>query len=242
MARGAYLFQQLHISELGSGCNCSLPLRLPRAQALSARGSLLPATGVLLPVLSSSCLQHLSHYLLLRPSPPSPFSSSPSPLRYLPPANNPGPSPLLKAYLLAFNALSALLWARLLFLTVWFILTPRTHAAHRTVFGHSASGQQPWASIAALADHLSGGYDFHGLGEATKYTQTLAIMEVVHAALGWVRSPVGTVASQVASRLWAVWGVVEPVMSVSWLWAVWELGREIWGRRWAKEGFGVEIR
>lgn len=127
----------------------------------------------------------------------------------------PGPSPLLRAYLLAFNALSALLWARLLFLTVWFIATPRPTSPHRTIFGQSASGQQPWASVAALADHLSGGYDFHGLGEATKWTQTLAVMEVVHAALGWVRSPVGTVASQVASRLWAVWGVVEPVRSVS---------------------------
>lgn len=42
-----------------------------------------------------------------------------------------------------------------------------------------------------------------------KWTQTLAVLEVVHAALGWVRSPLGTVASQVASRLWTVWGVVE---------------------------------
>ncbi|BEI80385.1 hypothetical protein CcaverHIS002_0109140 [Cutaneotrichosporon cavernicola] len=122
-------------------------------------------------------------------------------------------SPLLKSYLLAFNALSALLWARLLFLTLWFIATPRTTSAHRIIFGQTATGQQPWASVAALADHLSGGYDFHGLGEATKWTQTLAVLEVVHAALGWVRSPVGTVASQVASRLWAVWGVVEPVPS-----------------------------
>ncbi len=128
---------------------------------------------------------------------------------------NPAPSPLLKSYLLAFNALSALLWARLLFLTAWFILTPRTSSAHRTIFGQTAAGQQPWAAVAALADHLSGGYDFHGLGEATKWTQTLAVLEVLHAALGWVRSPVGTVASQVASRLWAVWGVVEPVPSVS---------------------------
>lgn len=58
-------------------------------------------------------------------------------------------------------------------------------------------------------NHLKGSYDYHNLGWWTKWTQTLAVLEVVHAALGWVRSPVGTVASQVASRLWTVWGVVE---------------------------------
>jgi very-long-chain (3R)-3-hydroxyacyl-CoA dehydratase len=35
--------------------------------------------------------------------------------------------------------------------------------------------------------------------------QTLAILEVVHAMLGFVRSPVGTTAMQVASRLFVAW-------------------------------------
>ena len=48
-----------------------------------------------------------------------------------------------------------------------------------------------------------------------KVTQSLAVLEVVHAALGWVRSPVATTAMQVASRLWSVWGVVEAASGVS---------------------------
>lgn len=116
----------------------------------------------------------------------------------------PGLSPT-KLYLIAFNTVSTLLWARLLVLVVWFILTPRADAAR---WAHAPP-------LRRLEKHLSGSYDFHGLGEATKYTQTLAVMEVVHAVLGLVRSPVGTVAGQVASRLWAVWGVVEMVPAVS---------------------------
>jgi len=38
--------------------------------------------------------------------------------------------------------------------------------------------------------------------------QTLAVLEVGHAALGVVRSPPGTTALQVASRLFVVWGVL----------------------------------
>lgn len=40
-------------------------------------------------------------------------------------------------------------------------------------------------------------------------------MEIVHALLGWVRSPVATTAAQVASRLWSVWAVAENFPSVS---------------------------
>jgi very-long-chain (3R)-3-hydroxyacyl-CoA dehydratase len=41
-----------------------------------------------------------------------------------------------------------------------------------------------------------------------KYSQTVALMEIVHAALGIVRSPVLITATQVASRLWILWGIV----------------------------------
>jgi hypothetical protein len=53
-----------------------------------------------------------------------------------------------------------------------------------------------------------------GLGNWVKVTQTLAVLDVVHAALGLVKSNVGTAASQVFSRLWAVWAVVEMVPEV----------------------------
>jgi very-long-chain (3R)-3-hydroxyacyl-CoA dehydratase len=45
--------------------------------------------------------------------------------------------------------------------------------------------------------------------------QTLAILEVVHSAVGLVRAPVVTTAAQVASRLWLVWGVLHLVPSVA---------------------------
>lgn len=47
------------------------------------------------------------------------------------------------------------------------------------------------------------------VGPLVAAVQSLAILEVVHAALGWVRSPVPTTAIQVASRLFMVWAVSE---------------------------------
>ncbi|WPT18042.1 Very-long-chain [Picochlorum sp. SENEW3] len=41
-----------------------------------------------------------------------------------------------------------------------------------------------------------------------KVSQSVAIMEVLHAAFGIVRSPVMITATQVASRLWILWGIV----------------------------------
>lgn len=50
---------------------------------------------------------------------------------------------------------------------------------------------------------------YGGVGQFTKWTQTLALLEVVHAAVGIVRAPVGTTVMQVSSRLLLVWGVVD---------------------------------
>jgi len=41
-----------------------------------------------------------------------------------------------------------------------------------------------------------------------KIAQTTAVMEILHAAVGIVRSPVIVTAIQVASRIWALWGIV----------------------------------
>ena len=51
-------------------------------------------------------------------------------------------------------------------------------------------------------------------------TQTAALLEVVHAGIGLVRSPVMTTLQQVASRIFIVWGIlyaapVETMQSVS---------------------------
>lgn len=171
--------------------------------------------------IASSRFPHHVHHAVPLPSPPQPQDAQEAGYDDSQrPKLTAGPGPILKAYLLAFNAISALAWGYLLYLTLWFILTPRSGGAQGSpgnyrILGQSARSKHPLSYVAKLANHLTGGYRFHGLGEATKWVQTLAVMEVVHAALGWVRSPVGTVASQVASRLWAVWGVVEMVPKVS---------------------------
>ncbi|KGB78099.2 hypothetical protein CNBG_4186 [Cryptococcus deuterogattii R265] len=122
----------------------------------------------------------------------------------------------LKLYLLAYNILSALLWGHLLFLTLSFLVT--SHNPSSLLGRLTKSFSSVSHSCSAWHDfvnHLKGSYDYHNLGWWTKWTQTLAVLEVVHAALGWVRSPVGTVASQVASRLWTVWGVVEAAPEIT---------------------------
>ncbi|KAF5835920.1 tyrosine phosphatase-like protein [Dunaliella salina] len=44
-----------------------------------------------------------------------------------------------------------------------------------------------------------------------KLVQTAAVLEVLHSAVGLVRSPVAITAMQVASRLWILWGILAPV-------------------------------
>ncbi|SPC65000.1 related to PHS1 - essential 3-hydroxyacyl-CoA dehydratase of the ER membrane [Ustilago sp. UG-2017b] len=61
--------------------------------------------------------------------------------------------------------------------------------------------------IANILERASNSHTF--VGSVVAIVQSLAILEVVHAAIGWVRSPVATTAIQVASRLFMVWGVTE---------------------------------
>ena len=73
-----------------------------------------------------------------------------------------------------------------------------------------------------------------GLGEWTKWTQTLAVLEVLHVALGLLHSSLFTTVIQIASRLLLVWGVCDrynaPRASVAYpamlfAWAVTEVCR-----------------
>ncbi|TKA29194.1 hypothetical protein B0A50_03704 [Salinomyces thailandicus] len=49
---------------------------------------------------------------------------------------------------------------------------------------------------------------YQGTGQWTKWTQTVAALEVVHAAIGLVRAPILTTLMQVASRFLLVWIIV----------------------------------
>lgn len=87
-------------------------------------------------------------------------------------------------YLLAYNAISFFLWSTVTLRAI--LLMP------------------------ALASHgkLYGIYD--ALFTFLRATQTLALLEIAHAALGLVRANPVTTAMQVASRLMLVWGVLTP--------------------------------
>jgi len=90
--------------------------------------------------------------------------------------------PLVTAYLLAYNLLAAAAWSYVLFLI----------GMHLAADG----------SIYTL---------YAPIHRALYFAQSLAILEVLHAMLGFVPSPVATTALQVASRLMLVWGIFYPV-------------------------------
>ncbi|OAA66009.1 phosphatase-like protein [Niveomyces insectorum RCEF 264] len=91
-------------------------------------------------------------------------------------------------YLTLYNFASALLW---------------TVVLGRTVFD---------ASVVALVAASSGVAPLAWVSPTTttfvRWTQTLALLEVVHALFGIVRAPLVTTAMQVASRLLLVWPVL----------------------------------
>jgi len=124
----------------------------------------------------------------------------------------------LKGYLLFYNILSCALWIQIFLLTVAYITTPHPAPASTQSFLSPItkffSTTTSSSSGGKVVDQLRGSYHFMGLGNWVKVTQTLAVLDVVHAALGLVKSNVGTAASQVFSRLWAVWAVVEMVPEV----------------------------
>lgn len=99
-------------------------------------------------------------------------------------ARKPGTKPLQSSspktqYLILYNFVNAVLWL--------------------TVLGR----------VILLVPLVGFGRVYPGVGKFCKWTQTLALLEVVHAVVGLVRAPIGTTAMQVASRLLLVWGVVD---------------------------------
>ncbi|TDZ23826.1 putative very-long-chain (3R)-3-hydroxyacyl-CoA dehydratase [Colletotrichum sidae] len=89
-------------------------------------------------------------------------------------------SPVKNAYLILYNFVSAVAWSVVL---------------GRTIGLYTLRGSR--------FVHL-------GVGDWTRWTQTMAAMEILHALLGVVRAPVFTTVMQVLSRFVLVWGVVYP--------------------------------
>ncbi|MCJ1433236.1 hypothetical protein MMC27_002595 [Xylographa pallens] len=92
--------------------------------------------------------------------------------------SSPPRASLQKQYLIAYNATSALLWSILLGRVL--LLLPL--AGYQNVYA--------------------------GVGQYAKWTQTLAVLEIVHSAFQIVRSPLLTTTIQVFSRVLLVWGIV----------------------------------
>lgn len=103
-----------------------------------------------------------------------------------PPSSSPSSSRTrtpTQLYLLIYNTVSLLLWSTLtlrLLLLLPLVPPPITPHIH--------------AALSVFA----------------RTTQTLALLEPLHALFGLVRAPVATTAVQVASRLLLVWGIVTP--------------------------------
>ncbi|KAF9973177.1 hypothetical protein BGZ73_003616 [Actinomortierella ambigua] len=87
--------------------------------------------------------------------------------------------PVIKGYLILYNWASFAAWGYVLVQTLATLLAAQ--GDYTKVYG-------------VVGDHLI-------------WIQTGALLEVVHALLGFVKSPVGTTAMQVASRLLLVWGI-----------------------------------
>lgn len=127
-------------------------------------------------------------------------------------------------YIVIYNLLSACLWGYIFLNTVLFLFRSQPITSTQTTTSYMSGlftttsppvlSSFP-ASVQNLVHRLEGLYDYRNTGTRVKWTQTLAVLEVVHSLFGWVRSPVGTTAAQVYSRLWTVWAVVEAVPEVS---------------------------
>lgn len=94
-----------------------------------------------------------------------------------------------RVYLVAYNALNAVLWSVVLGRTVATLYARGLDAGPASVYP--------------------------AVGEWTKWTQTLAALEIAHSLLGVVRAPLLTTLMQVSSRFALVWGAVHLYPSVA---------------------------
>lgn len=93
---------------------------------------------------------------------------------------------LVNVYLLVFNAASCVGWAYVLYLTLKTVL-------------QAQEADQDWNQVAQSTWMV--------VSLPLKIVQTMAVMEIVHAAVGIVRSPIASTLMQVSSRLWLVWAI-----------------------------------
>ncbi len=118
---------------------------------------------------------------------------------------------IVKVYMVAYNVVAAAAWAAF----AWALCSRAAAAGCLRPASLAAFGTCSRALLPATVDALAA-------------VQGLAALEVLHAALGWVRSPVVATAMQIASRLFVVllparllraqdeWGVAYLAICVAW--------------------------
>ncbi|KAI8636128.1 tyrosine phosphatase-like protein [Parasitella parasitica] len=100
------------------------------------------------------------------------------------------PSGLLKFYLIAYNFASLAGWAFVLFLALAQIVST---GSYKNVF------EVTWPVLIVI--------------------QSTALFEIVHALLGWVRTPIITTVMQVFSRIFLIWAVNFPFPQIHSHWS-----------------------
>lgn len=115
---------------------------------------------------------------------------------------------LVKAYLVAYNLLSAAGWSFVLYRTFTHLFGDATAKPSTFIWVPSLLP----ASLTPFYTRACTTYD--AVGTTTAYVQSGAVLEVLHVLLGLVRSPLPTTLVQVSSRLFSVWIIAARFPSV----------------------------
>lgn len=133
---------------------------------------------------------------------------------------------LARAYLVAYNVLSAAGWTLVLYRTLEHLSATTTTGRAGASSSLLARLKQPSSGLpplvwvpSILPAHLVPFYQractaYDAVGSTTAVVQSAAVLEIVHVLFGLVRSPLPTTAVQVASRLFSVWCLADRFPSV----------------------------
>lgn len=132
----------------------------------------------------------------VRPPPPTRSATEQSSKPPTPPLPRP-----VRVYLLAYNVGAMYLWT----------------VIGATVYQTTTEIQVEIPALGKLLDSIRHPWAYSpynhsvygAVGGLLCVTQTLALVELLHSVLGWVRSPPTAVATQLLARLWCVWAVSE---------------------------------
>ncbi|KEP47225.1 tyrosine phosphatase [Rhizoctonia solani 123E] len=123
-------------------------------------------------------------------------------------------SPLVKYYLITYNIASCLGWLTVLVATLSHLsgrsITPPSTLAR--LFNAAKTPKTPYwlpSALHPIFKRACTTFAIGRVGPIVRVVQSGALLEVLHVLMGWVRSPLGTTAMQVASRVYLVWGVTE---------------------------------